>query len=87
MSEASRLTGYRDGEIMEQSAEKTRILAELEKLEAEGLKLRAEVLKYRFEAMKLEAEAGKLNRESRWYPFVLVTAMVGLVEGLARLLH
>jgi len=55
-----------------------------EKVENTEMK-QAELEKIHAEIAKLMAETGKLNRESRWYPIVVASGLLGAGAGLATL--
>lgn len=46
----------------------------------------AELEKIHAEIAKLIAETGKINRESRWYPVVVASGLLGAGAGLATLI-
>jgi hypothetical protein len=45
-----------------------------------------EIEKIHAEIAKLIAETGKLNRESRWYPVVVASGLLGAGAGIAAIL-
>lgn len=64
-----------------------KLIAESRKLNEESMKLQHEGHKLYREGMKLERESMKLQRESRWYPVVVLTAMMGIIATLFKTIH
>ncbi|MGH1510377.1 hypothetical protein [Ralstonia solanacearum] len=57
------------------------------KTEAEIAKLMAETTKLQAEASKLIAENAKILRETRWYPLLWATGLLGTALAVAKLFH
>lgn len=49
------------------------------------LKTEAEISKLMAETMKLNAEAAKMQRETRWYPVIWATGLLGAALAFGKL--
>ena len=58
-----------------------------QKIEAEIGKLMAETVKLNAETGKLQAEMAKLMRETRWYPVIWATGLIGAALAFGKLFH
>lgn len=66
-----------------------RIMVEIDKMRAEAEKMKAETEKARDDAEKSRAEIAKINKETKYYPAIMImlaftTSLVALVVALLK---